>query len=71
MAVVSIKQAARRLGVSRQRVAQFVRAGRLRSRRNPVSGWHEISERDVERFATLPRKSGRSAIAKPRKPAIV
>lgn len=59
MARITLQEAARRLGRSRQRVAQFVAAGRLRSTRDPITGWHLLDERDVERFASQPRKPGR------------
>lgn len=59
MAMITLAEAARRLGRSRQRVAQFVAAGRLRSTRDQITGWHLLDERDVARFAATPRRPGR------------
>jgi len=75
MARITLQEAARRLGRSRQRVAQFVSQGRLRSTRDPITGWHLLDEREVERFAARPRKPGRkktgSRVDNSRKVAIV
>lgn len=54
---VTITEAAARLGLSRQRVDQFIRAGRLGARRTPL-GWF-IDRDDLERFARLDRPIGR------------
>ena len=62
MARITLQEAARRLGRSRQRVAQFVSQGRLRSTRDPITGWHLLDEREVERFAARPRKPGRKKL---------
>ena len=53
---LTVSDAAARLGVSRERVRQFIRAGRLRS--TFWGGWHAISSADLERFAARPRKVG-------------
>lgn len=75
MARITLQEAARRLGRSRQRVAQFVSQGRLRSTRDPITGWHLLDDREVDRFASRPRKPGRkkmgSRVDKSGKAAIV
>ena len=75
MARITLQEAARRLGRSRQRVAQFVSQGRLRSTRDPITGWHLLDDREVDRFASRPRKQERkktgSRVDKSGKAAIV
>ena len=55
MTVISTAEAALRLGVSRQRVAQFICDGRLPA--EWVGAW-AIDEAAVEQLAITPRPSG-------------
>lgn len=49
-------EAAAQLGVTENRIRQFVRAGRMVSRK--VGAMWLIPVREVERFKTIPRKDG-------------
>ena len=54
---VSASQAARRLGLSKQRVHQFLNRGRIRYE---VVGCHRLIKlADLERFASVKRTPGR------------
>ncbi len=46
----SVSQVAKRLGVSRARVHQYIEEGRLRAQRDPHSNWFLIDERDIEKL---------------------
>lgn len=56
--MVTILEAAKRLGVSRQRVQQFIADGRLRASRIGAR-LRVIDPRDLERFKKIPRQPGR------------
>jgi len=57
MELISVTEAARRLGLSPQRVRQFVESGRLRARK--VGAQWVIRAADLRRFANKPRRPGR------------
>jgi excisionase family DNA binding protein len=62
--LLSPSEAARRLGISRKRIYQFIAAGRIAA--EPViGGGITIDEREVERFAALPRRHGRPRVEAP------
>ena len=65
MTHLTVSQAAERLGVTSERVRQFIRAGRLRSTR--FGDWIAIEVSDLERFAARPRKVGNPAWKKKHK----
>ncbi len=56
--MVTISEAAARLGVSRQRVQQFVSEGRLRASRIGAR-LCVIEPSELERFKKIPRQPGR------------
>jgi excisionase family DNA binding protein len=55
--LLSTTETATRLGISSQRVLQFTEEGRLKGQK--VAGRWVFREREVERFASLTRSSGR------------
>jgi len=63
--VISVQEAARRLGVSRQMVNKLIHDGRLPA--EWVGAW-AIQEGDVERLRAIPRRAGWPK-GKPRKKA--
>jgi excisionase family DNA binding protein len=54
---MTLTDAATRLGVKRQRVSVLVKEGRIKAKR--VAGQPFISDRELDRFAAIPRKGGR------------
>jgi hypothetical protein len=54
---VSQAEAARRLGLTRQRVSILVKTGRLKGK--VIAGHPVVSEQDLDRFAAIPRHDGR------------
>lgn len=58
--MVTVRDAAKRLRVSRQRVQQFIAEGRLPAVR-VTSRMSLVDIRDVERLANIPRKPGRKS----------
>lgn len=56
MNLLSLAEAARRLGVSRTRVRQFVDEGRLATAPGDTG---KVTVAEVARFAAIPRRNGR------------
>jgi excisionase family DNA binding protein len=65
---VSIPEAAKRLGLSRKRVFEFVKDGRLSAQQ--AGGFYIVRVSDVEILKNQERKSGRPASANPSKVAL-
>jgi len=55
----TITEAARILGLSRARVHQFVKTGRLRAEGRALGRYWYFTEHEIARFAALSRPSGR------------
>lgn len=55
--LLSQTQAAERLGLTRQRVSVLIKDGRIKAKE--IAGRPLISEQELNRFATIPRKGGR------------
>lgn len=57
--LLSQTQAAERLGLSRQRISTLIGVGKIK----PViiAGRPHISEKELDRFAAIPRRGGRPA----------
>jgi excisionase family DNA binding protein len=58
-AYLSQTDAAGRLGLSRQRISALIKAGKLKAK--VIGGRPVISESEVNRFSSIPRKGGRPA----------
>lgn len=56
--MVTVQEAARRLGVSRARVQQFIDNGRLPATKI-TPRMYLLDARDIRQFAAIPRKAGR------------
>lgn len=65
---ISIPEAAKRLGLSRKRVFEFVKDGRLPAQQ--AGGFHIIRVSDVDILRSKERKSGRPPSANPSKAAL-
>jgi excisionase family DNA binding protein len=65
---ISIPEAAKRLGLSRKRVFEFVKDGRLPAQQ--AGGFHIIRVSDVEILKSKERRSGRPPSATPSKAAL-
>lgn len=61
MTLLSPTEAARRLGISRKRIYQFIAEDRI-AVEQVVGGGIAIDECEVERFAALPRPPGRPRV---------
>jgi len=56
--MVTVKEAAKQLGLSRARVQQFIDEGRLPAQK-VASRIYLLDAKDVRKFSRIPRKAGR------------
>ena len=55
----SVSQAAAKLKISRQRLDQLLKAGIAHAKKEPLTGWRYLTERELARLKQVKRPTGR------------